>query len=402
MRALRKGYLHLALESIKNARLRSFMTMLGIIIGVMAVIVIVAISEGVKQQIDSQSNRYGKDVLVIRPDQQASLAESALPSGATTLLTSADVDTVRQTPGVASTSHISRVQGSVTGDATVKNPLVIATTTELETILNHKVEFGGFFNAADGETAAVLGNEIAQELFSDNAPLGRKITYRGQEFTIAGVFKPFIAAPFSLEANYNEGVFIPYAAAQNILGSAPLVQEIFAKTTEGADAKTVSAAIEQRLTEAHGGSDDAVVLAADSRSMRSSPVLDLLTRMTIGTALIALLVGGVGIMNMMLLSVTERIHEIGLRKAVGATESQILRQFVTEAIALCGIGAIIGFVLAVGGVGLLRLYTSLQPVMVWPVAFAVPAIAFLAGVFFGTIPAIKAAKMDPIEALRHE
>ena len=119
-------------------------------------------------------------------------------------------------------------------------------------------------------------------------------------------------------------------------------------------------------------------------------------------AVVALIVGGVGIMNMMLVSVTERIHEIGLRKAIGATNQQILRQFVTEAFALCVVGALLGLLVAFGAIGLLRLYTSLEPVVVWPVAIVAPIVAMLTGVFFGAIPALKAARMDPIEALRHE
>ena len=189
---------------------------------------------------------------------------------------------------------------------------------------------------------------------------------------------------------------------RQILGSVPQSQEILAKVASGSDPEVVAAEVRKNLTASHGGTADAVVLTSSTKSTQTAPVLNLLTRMTIGTAVVALLVGGVGIMNMMLLSVTERIHEIGLRKAVGATNSQILRQFVTEAIALCGIGAMIGLFAALSAIGLLRLFTSLQPVIVWPVALAVPLIALGAGVLFGSIPAIKASRMDPIEALRHE
>ena len=378
------------------------MTMLGIIIAVMAVIVIVAISEGVRQQIGNQVNRYGRDVLTIRPFQETDIANSALPATASTLLTEADQDTVQKTTGIEVAVPVGVVPGVVRGDQTVSDPLVVATTPALGEILNQEIEYGGFFNTADGERAAVLGSEIATELFDDNAPLGRTVNFRGHDFIVAGVFEPFLAAPFSLEANFNHAVFVPSEAIRTILGSVPQSQEILAKVASGSDPEVVAAEVRKNLTASHGGTADAVVLTSSTKSTQTAPVLNLLTRMTIGTAVVALLVGGVGIMNMMLLSVTERIHEIGLRKAVGATNSQVLRQFVTEAIALCGIGAMIGLFAALSAIGLLRLFTSLQPVIVWPVALAVPLIALGAGVLFGSIPAIKASRMDPIEALRHE
>lgn len=402
MSVTRKGYLHLAMQSLRVSRARSFMTMLGIIIGIMAVILIVGISEGVKKQIGSQTDRYGKNVLTIRPMQSGSVANSALPSGASTLLTSADMEVIRKTHGVQNVVPLSFVQGAVKGEKTIDNPLVIATTPDFADLIRQKVEFGGFFTAADGDRAVVLGDELAAELFSDNAPLGREVQFRGQTFMVAGVFKQFLAAPLSLEANFNHAMFMPYSAAQTMLGAAPQAQEVFAKVAPTAVAKDVALEVEKKLQAAHGDTHDMVALTADSKAVRSTPVLSLLTRLTVGTALVALLVGGVGIMNMMLLIVTERIHEIGLRKAVGATNSQILRQFVAEAVALCAIGAVLGCVFSLAAIGILRAFSSLQPVVVWPVVVLVPLVAFATGVLFGTIPAVKAARMDPIEALRHE
>ena len=124
--------------------------------------------------------------------------------------------------------------------------------------------------------------------------------------------------------------------------------------------------------------------------------------MIAAVAAISLFVGGVGIMNIMLATVTERMHEIGLRKAIGATNSQIMRQFVAEAFVLSGIGAFAGAVLSCAAVGLLRMYTSLQPVLVWQVLVVAPLLAVVIGLFFGSVPALKAARKDPIDALRHD
>ncbi len=403
MTSIRKGYLRLAMQSLRVSRTRSFMTMLGIVIGVISVVLIAAIGEGVKQQIGDQTARYGRDVLIVRPAQPGSVLDGGgLPGGVSALLSPADSETVRQVPGVATTVSISAVTGSVTADSTIDNPLVIAASYDLDKILNQKIEFGGFFTPADGDHAVVLGSDVANRLFRDAAPLGQKLTFRGKEFMVAGVFKPFIAAPFSLEANYNEAVFIPTLAAQNLLGAAPQINQIFLRAKPGVSTAALAKTVQAKLTAAHGGAHDTVVLTPGAKGTGSDRTLRLLTLMTIGMALVALLVGGVGIMNMMLVSVTERIHEIGLRKAIGATNQQILRQFVTEALVLCLIGAVIGLVGSLVAVSLLRLYTSLQPVIVWWVALVVPLISLVIGVFFGAIPALKAARMDPIEALRHE
>lgn len=379
------------------------MTMLGIVIAVMSVVVIVCIGEGVKQQVGNQSARYGRDVLLLRPAQTVSgITGSGLPGGTGNMLSAKDAEIVQHVKGVAAVAPLSAIEGQIKGDSTLRNPLVIATTAELGDILNQKIDYGAFFTTADGNGTAVLGAEVAQRLFSDNAPLGQQFMFRGQKFLVSGVFKSFAAAPFSLEANYNKAVFIPYAAAQDILGYAPPVNQVFIKTKAGSNPDEVAKAVQAAVIQSHGGAHDTEVLAPGQHGAGSDQTLQLVTYMTFAVALLVLLLGGVGIMNMMLLSVAERIHEIGLRKAIGATNHQILRQFVTEAFAISVVGSVVGVLGALLVIGLLRLYTTLQPVLVWHITLLAPLIAIAIGVFFGSIPAIKAARMDPIEALRHE
>lgn len=403
MTTLRKGNIRLALQSLGSNKGRSFLTMMGIIIGVAAVIVVVSIGEGVKQQVSSQTARFGPDVLVVRASaNRHTPAVGGLVVGGARSLSGADIDTVRGTTGIAQAVPLGTAIGAVQADHIVDDPLIVATTADFFGIAKHPIEYGGSFDSEPESRTAVLGANLAQKLFDDNAPLGQSFTYRGEKFMVAGVFKRFATPPLSVEADYNEAVFMPYSSTRSILGADPETYQILAKVNPSTPVGVVAKAVEERLVVAHGGTHDTSVESVETVHSASDDTLQLLTLMTIGVAIIAFLVGGVGIMNVMLVSVTERTQEVGLRKAIGATNQQILRQFVTEALVLSAIGAIIGVVLSLIVIGLMRLYTTLQPVPVWPVVGIVPLVAIASGVLFGTFPAAKAAAKDPIEALRHQ
>lgn len=405
----RNGNLKLAAASVRSAKSRSFLTMLGIIIGVMAVVGVVCIGQGIKQQIASQVEHFGADIITVRPGTAASglsatslLAGNSLPSAASTLLTHRDLETISETPGVQFTVPLGIATGSVRGDHTVSAPLIIATGSRLPEAINQPVPQGGFFDDDENNHTVVLGQNIAMQLFDDPMPLGQTLTYRGQDFIVTGEFGEFNSAPFSLSANFNDAVFMPYSTAQKLNGGQLALYQILAKTAEGTSPATVALSIDRRLVSAHGGARTDSVLTAAQSSQNSNQIIHLLTVLVAGVALIALVVGGVGIMDVMLVSVTERMHEIGLRKAVGATNRQILQQFMAEALVISTTGALLGVALAAAGVGLLRLYTSLQPVLVWQAFVVAFVAAVVIGVIFGSAPALKAARKDPIEALRHE
>lgn len=327
---------------------------------------------------------------------------TGLAGSSSGLLSESDLHTVRKTTGISYAAPLATVSGSMTGDHTVNNPFIIATNTDFPQIINQPMAAGGFFDPQSGSQTVVLGSTAAQQLFNDNAPLGQGLTWRGQRFIVAGVFAPFNAPPFSLEANFDDAVFVPYSTAQTLSGSVLGIYRILAKSSTVRDAGSVAQSLNAALVSAHGGAQDVTVSTAGSGNGTSDQTIHLLTLLISGAAIIALVVGGVGIMDVMLVSVTERMHEIGLRKAIGATNRQIMRQFVAEAFVLSSIGAVAGVALACAGVGLLRAYTSLQAVLVWQALVAAPLIAIAVGLFFGSMPALKAARKDPIEALRHE
>lgn len=402
--SLRHDNFRLAYRNLKAAKARSSLTMLGIIIGVMAGVLVLCIGQGVKQQIAGQLGRYGKSVFVVRPGppQTSTSLLSGLSGSNSSLLTEADLHTVQKTHGVSAVAPLSTVSGSMTGDHMVNTPFIIATTADFENIIHQSMAAGGFFDSSDDGKAVVLGASIAQELFNDNAPLGQALLWHGQRLLVAGVFNDFVAPPFSLESNFNDAVFIPYATAQHASGSVLGIYQILAKSDKPTDASRVVSSTDAALVSAHGGAQDVNVALATDTTSQSDQTIHLLTTLVGIGAVIALIVGGVGIMDVMLVSVTERMYEIGLRKAIGATNRQILRQFIAEAFVLSGIGAVTGVVLSCATVGLLRAFTSMQAVIVWQALVIAPLLAIAIGMFFGSMPALKAARKDPIEALRHD
>jgi len=327
---------------------------------------------------------------------------TGISGSSSTLLTGSDLHTIENTRGVAEAVPLATASGSVTGDHTVSSPFIVATNANFPDIINESFSSGGFFDSDDNSRTVVLGANIAQKLFNNNAPLGESLTWRGQQFLVAGVYNFFNAPPFSVEANFDNAIFVPYSTAQQVSGNTLGIYQILARSNNIADTPQVVTAVHSALVASHGGSDDVTVTRASDNNGISDPTIHLLTMLVAGAAVIALVVGGVGIMDVMLVSVTERMQEIGLRKAIGATNRQIMRQFVAEAFVLSTLGALTGVVLAAAGVGLLRVYTSIQAVLVWQVIVFTPIVAIAIGVFFGSMPALKAARKDPIEALRYE
>lgn len=409
MKSLTRGHLKAGIDSVRSAKLRSFWTMLGVIIGVASVITVVGIGEGVKRQVSGQIHHMGKELITVRPSQlktgnDAGSDSANVLSGlnVSTNLTPKDYSTVSHVKSVASSAPLSILTGQITGvSGDYRAGYAIGTTPDLSSLLNQSMAYGAFLTEDDmGVHAAVLGRDAASALFDENVPLGRSFTFRGQEFLVRGIFNEFPPAPLSQQADFNKAIFIPYDIAQQLTnGTAPIYQ-IYAKAKDSDQTAQTSRAIKQALDRSHGGESSIAVTEGSQNLAASNEILDLLTRLIAGVAAISLLVGGVGIMNVMLVSVAERLHEIGIRKAVGATNRQILSQFMIESSLLSLVGGVIGIGLAYLVAIILRVTTSLQPVITWQVVAIASGVSLLVGIVFGSVPALKAARKDPIDALR--
>ena len=410
--SMARGNVRVAIDTVRATRWRSVLTMFGVIVGIVSVVMVVGIGEGVKREVARQINQFGEDLITVRPggalnDGGLSTAQTDLLFGLSNVggLTEKDLETVRAAQHVRLSAPLSIVPGSVESSGTkLENSLVIATNADLPFVLNRNVAYGDFFDERGEQGSyAVIGQAVAQTLFEDPAPLGQSLTFRGRSFIVRGVLDEFQTSPMSPTADLNHAIFIPFTTAKTLDNVGGLqIYSILAKPDKMENLKAAMAAIDKGLFKNHGGERDYDVLDQEKNLAASSGVLSLITALIAAVAGISLVVGGVGVMNIMLASVTERTHEIGVRKAVGATNRQILNQFLLESMVLSLTGGIIGILTSLATVLLLNIYTDLKPIVSWEAVAVATGVSLLIGMVFGVVPALKAAHKDPIDALRYE
>lgn len=408
---MRSGNVKIALASLRASRWRSFLTMTGIIIGISSVVTFVSLGEGLKQQVVGEIDRLGKDLIIVRSGKIVNKDESGtigsinpLAALSASTLSPADVEAVRKLPGVKSAVPMSLITNSLTyADKTLNNAFVIAAETGVPEALNQPVLYGGFFTADENNSDyAVIGQNIATTLFGELNPVGKSMTIEGREFIVRGVFEPFEGSALaSAGTDFNSTVFIPYETGQRITEGRAQILQVLVKTDTN-DIDSMVSEITRAVRAEHGGQDNFSVLKQEDLLQITNDILGILTRFISGIAAISLIVGGIGIMNIMLVSVSERTREIGIRKAVGATNRQILSQFLVEGTVLSVIGGVLGIVTALLISVILRIGTNFQPVITLPIIIVATFVSVAVGIVFSLAPAIKASNKDPIEALRDE
>lgn len=396
-----------SLLSIGGNKVRSFLTVLGIIIGVMAVVIMVAVGETVQKQITDQFSSLGTNTVMIR----AGAAQiGGVRSGNRQTLTIDDADVIAKLPDVAAVSPVQASGAQVVYGNKNWSTSMTGVYPDYTTVQNIEIEYGAFFdNSAvrNASTYAVIGPKTASELGMNKNPVGEVIRVQNVPFVIIGVTKE---RGDSAMGSQDDMVIIPITTLKKrVQGSRfpNAVSMIALKLYQDADNSVVIDQISALLRDRHklkaGDDDDFQIMDMKQIMETMTTVTGYLKLLLIAIAAVSLLVGAIGIMNMMLVSVAERTREIGIRKAIGARERHIITQFLSESIMISFIGSMIGLVLGVGlaqGVGRFILGYNV-PFSIWPVILSV-SVAVIVGLASGVMPAIKAAKLNPIDSLRYE
>ncbi|MEO6413424.1 MAG: ABC transporter permease [Pedococcus sp.] len=402
--------LRTALEAISARRLRSVLTTLGILIGIAAVMLTVGLGQGAQQTVRDQIGKLGSNLLIVSPGSTTTSGLRGGRGSASTLTTrdAAMLSDPSVAPDIAALAPVSTSSQSIVAGTTNWTTQIVGTTPSWLPVRSRTTADGRFFTSAEESAAAqvaVIGTTTATELFGRRSPVGQSITIDGSAYSVIGVLDSIGSSTSSDE---DDTVVIPgttYAARLTSSGNAASISTLYLKATSQ---QSLSAAYQEAhaaLLVSHGvtaASADFTIASQESLVATATSTDRTLTILLAGIAAISLLVGGIGVMNIMLVSVTERIREIGLRKALGATPRAVRRQFLTEASALGLAGGILGLALGYAGA---RLLPSLidQPVTIEPyVAAGALLISLAIGIGAGVYPATRAARLAPIDALRSE
>jgi putative ABC transport system permease protein len=385
-----------AVGALLANRLRSALTMLGVVIGVAAVVILVAIGSGAKQEVETQVEGLGSNIIIVVPGK---FQFGAAPS--VSRLTLDDVDLLGRVVGDRDRVAVSIASGeTVRVGARQTFATVNGVNESVPNVFDRVLSRGDYITATDVDTrrrVAVLGSSVAQHVFPDVDPLGRQITIAGVRFRVIGVFKA-VGSTFGVDRDAE--VHIPVTAAQRLFG-VDRIDGLAVKAPTSDDVEPLQKKLVAALQHKYTGQEFSAVTQSQILGTIGR-ILGLLTLVLSAIAAISLVVGGVGVSNIMLVSVRERTREIGLRKALGARQRDILAQFLIEAVLLCVVGGLIGIGLGVGGSTLISAVSPLPAVIAWwspALAFGVSAAV---GIFFGVAPARRAGRLDPVVALRME
>ena len=393
--------IHLALRALAAHRLRSFLTLLGIAVGIAAVILLTSIGEGVHRFVLAEFTQFGTNIVELQPGKTAA---SGGPGGLQTtvrLLTVDDARALERVPDVVAVTPVVWGNSELDANGRTRRTLVYGVGPAMQEAWRMKVRVGSFLPSEQAESARaliVLGPKGKQELFGAESAIGQRVLVGGSQFRVVGVMEP--KGQF-LGIDLDDTAYVPVARALELYNREGLLR-INLAYREGASAARVAEAARKVMIARHGREDFTLVTQEDMLRTLSK-ILDVLTAAVGALGGISLLVGGVGIATIMTIAVTERTNEIGLLKALGAPARTILGIFLGEAVAVAAIGGAAGLALGIGIAQLARLVLPALPVHTpWSFALLAEIVAVLIGLAAGVLPARRAAQLDAVEALRAE
>lgn len=387
--------IRVALEGILVNKLRSFLTTLGIVIGIAAVIAVVAIGQAGRALLMSEMEKVGTNIFAVMVDWKKGEAftgnEFALQ----------DIEVVKsRVPEVSHLSPISSTMADVRGTRKTQSALVYGSSSDLAYIRKFDMKSGRFFSPEDDQgrrRVAVVDQELSEDLFGRTDPIGQKVVIKGTPFVVTGIIAKGDSV---LGFGENPKIYIPIQVWQYLFS--PYISYMEGSASGKEQVETAMGQTMKVLERRHQSSGSYNAVSMEQQMKTANKITGIMTLIISAIAGISLLVGGIGVMNIMLVSVTERTREIGLRMALGARRKDILVQFLIEAIVLCLLGGIIGMGLGIGGALLISKLAKWPSLVSWTTVLVAFAFSAAIGVAFGILPANKASRLDPIEALRRE
>lgn len=395
-----------AYRNLRTNRGRSLLTTLGIAIGVASVTCILALNDGVSSMINGQVAALDGHLVVIRPglqtnDPNAYVNPIAQQSFSTSSLTEADVTAVSKIPGVQASVPLMTLTGNLTSATkTVKNYPALATTPDFIKTADITIERGEFIGDVTNTTTAVVGEQLSVDLFGTDQPIGQQFTMRGVTFTVTGVITRQDDPINFNNIDINNAVIFSLERGKLFHEGRAQIQQIDVLITTNTQLSDVTRRITSSLVTSHGGEEDFSVLTGSAITRPLNQLYVAITQVMTAIAAISLVVGGVGIMNIMLVGVTERTREIGIRKAVGASNGTIVIQFLIESLMMSLLGGALGYFVGYVLAFVISTFLYFLPVFTWITAAIALGMSVTIGIIFGLYPAIKASRKDTIESLR--
>lgn len=405
MRFLLINHIQNANQSLRSRRIRSALTMIGVTIGVASITAILSLSGGASRIISDQIDSLGGNIAIIRPgattDFISKITQSqAQDSYATSTLTEADITYIAKTPNVQSIAPIMVLSGAIKAESTAPNDsLIVATTPQLAEISNLKIADGQFLDDIISQKTVVIGTQLSINVFGTESSIGRIITIRDEPFTVVGVLRRTNNPINYNSVDFDNAVIISFTAGKELNHNVTQIQQINIKADSIANLGLAIDAINKTLLTSHGGQNDFSILTDEQISQPTSQLFFTIAGITTVVAAISLFVGGLGIMNIMLVTVAERTREIGIRKALGASNADISWQFLIESLAISIGGGITGYILGYIVAFSVSSFLTFDPIINWQIAVVALLISLIMGTVFGLYPAIHAARKDPVESL---
>ena len=395
-----------ALESLRANRLQTFLTMLGVMIGISSVVIIFSLSGGVSLMISNQIMSEGGALAVIRPKELTANNKNVITSLATSRaftqssIKDEDLGLISKTKDVSAVAPLANFSAKVKGDGEEKYANLLATSPNLDQTTSLKVREGQFIAESANANTVVIGNQMAIDLFGTTQALGKEISMKGEKFIVIGVLAHQSSPINYSNVDFNNTAIIPYVTAKRIIGENLQIQQVNIRVKSVNKLIQVQKEIENGILKNHNGEQDFEVLTGKNISHPSDKFIELSTLILAIVASVSLVVGGIGIMNIMLVNVSERTREIGIRKALGANNRHILFQFLTESMIISLSGGFFGYLIGYAFSFSVSMFLPFSPIISWQIAVLVCGVSVVVGVIFGLYPAFRAARKDPIVSLR--